>query len=319
MKASISTIQPISQLPLTFPDENSQSSIEMVPSMEISPALATTDDELACVHITRYILNSHKQLTTDDIGFAINYISSFYSYSLDILKDNPDADNILTEDQLIMFLVYADQRGICKFALIFNETLDLSIKNKNTTELKNLLLGPKDMFIELYDNTFLRNEDREFTIRLISREMFALKLAIGLIKKKVLETFDDKCASESMTVIADKEGPAIQITSLATRCYDEVCIQDAKILEDDMARAAMSKYEKPAETVYTVDKSSSTSIPRAYCFETIELIAAVVQETPINPKTKEQFSEYSLKLIQQRFHKEIAMYRRYKQIKSAKA
>jgi hypothetical protein len=147
--------------------------------------------------------------------------------------------------------------------------------------------------------------------------MFALTLTLGLLKKKILnlENIDEKCTSETITVSAEKDQGSVKMVSIATRCYDEVCIQDAKILEDDIARATMSKYEKPAESVYTVDKPAGSTVPRAYCFDTLDLIAAVSEPTPVNPKTKEAFSDYSLELIQRRFHKEIAMYRRYKQIR----
>lgn len=337
MQATISTIQPISQLPSMTQQSNESKSVPVIQSQiespvikdinsitEISPAIAATDDELACFHATRYILQSHKsRLSSDDIAYAANYISSFYSHSMDIVQKDPDTENILSEEQLIMFLVYADQKGISKFALIFNEELDTAILKKDTISLKAILLGPKEMFVELYDNTFLRNEDRDFLIRLVSREIFALKLTFELLKRKVinLDTIDDTCMAETLTVHAEKlsqEKDKVQVTVIATKCYDEVCIQDAKILEDDMARATMSKYEKPAESVYTVDKSATSTTPKVYCFNTIELIDAITELNPINPKTKEPFSDYTLSLLHQRFHKEMAMYRRYKQIKSSK-
>lgn len=296
---------------------------DLTPITEISPALAMTDSELACYHAVRYILRYHKQLTENDIQYASNYISSFYSnsydsHSYDSLQENPEADNVLNDEQLVLFLVYADQRGIGKLALTFNEELDAAIKAKDTISLKKILLGPKEMFIELYDNPYISNEDREFVIRLISREMFAATLALGLLKKKILnlETIDDKCTSETLTFEAQKDSGVVNIAVLATKCYDEVCIQDAKILEDDQVRAIMSQREKTSESVYTVDKPQNSSTPQVYCFNTIDLITAMTDDIPINPKSKEPFSDYALKVIRQRFSKEISMYRRYKEIKS---
>lgn len=287
---------------------------------DISPAIAMTDSELACYHAVRYILRSHKQLTEDDVQYASNYISSFYAHSYDALQENPEAENVLNEEQLVLFLVYADQKGIGKFALTFNEELDTAIKSKDSVSLKKILLGPKEMFIELYDNPYLSNEDREFVIRLISREIFAATLALGLLKKKILnlEEIDDKCTSETLTFEAEKDVSigVVNVAMLATKCYDEVCIQDAKILEDDQVRAIMSQREKTAESVYTVDKPQNSSTPQVYCFNTIDLIAAMTDDIPINPKSKEPFSDYALKVIRQRFNKEISMYRRYKEIKS---
>jgi len=301
---------------------------------DISPAIAISDSELACFHAVRYVLRKHKNLAEKDIQFAANYISSFYSHSQKKLEDLNSTSKMfdplgqkrkpsktdglhLTDDQLIMFLVYADQSSICRFALIFNEELDNAIKDEDTATIKKILLGPKEMFVELYDNVFLSNEDREFTIRLVSREMFAASMALELLKKKIinLETIDDRCLSESVVIQVEKRNKHVHLTTLANKCYDEVCLQDAKILEDDQARATMSKYEKPPESVFTVDKSSSSQTPHVYCFNMIDLMAAVTEDIPINSRTNEPFSKYSLQVIQQRFHKEISMYRRYRQIK----
>lgn len=326
-----STIQPISQLPgltskISIPDPilipsnnrgikpNPKSSTQQ--NNETSSAIAVIDDELACFYAVRYILRSHKQLTDDDVQYAANYISSFYAHTNNNNQWKLN-QNSLSNEQLAMFLVYADQKGICKFALIFNEELDAAIKTRDTTALKNMLMGPKEMFIELYDNTFLSADDRGFIIRLISREIFSFTLALGLIKKQILnlETIDDRCQSESFVMSADKKHSLIHMTTLTTKCYDEVCIQDARILDDDRARATMSKYEKTPESVYTIDKPATSATPQVYCFSTLDLIAAVTEEIPINPKSNEHFSDYTLKLIHQRFRKEIALYQRYKQLR----
>jgi len=291
---------------------------------DISPAIAISDNEIAYFHAIRYILRSHKRLNEDDIQYASNYISSFYSHNYNIVQDSASKIPSGFDSQLIMFLVYADQNGICKFALIFNEELDNAIKNKDDITLKRIILGPKEMFVELYDNSFLSTEDRDFITRLIARESFAIMLSIELLKKKIinLEEITDTCTSESFTIQAElekgKKGEEVTMVALTTKCYDEVCIQDAKILEDDNVRGTMSKYEKTPESVFTVDKPLSSKTPQVYCFNTLDLIAAITENTPINPKTGEPFSEYSLKIITQRFHKEIAMYRRYRQIKSNK-
>ena len=302
------------------PELSSKTIVEDLTTMtDISPAIAMSDSELACYYAVKYVLRSHKQLTEEDVQYASNYISSFYSHSYDIIQENPDTENVLNDEQLLLFLVYADHKGIGKFALTFNEELDSAIKSKDTISLKKILLGPKEMFIELYDNPYLSTEDREFIIRLISREMFAATLALGLLKKKILnlETIDDKCTSETLTFQVDKNNAFVNIAVLTTKCYDEVCIQDAKILEDDQARAIMSQHEKTSESVFTVDKPESSSTPQVYCFNTIDLISAMSEDIPINPKSKEPFSDYALKVIRQRFNKEIAMYRRFKEIKSA--
>jgi hypothetical protein len=223
-----------------------------------------------------------------------------------------------------VFLVYANQRGICKFSLLFNEHLDLIIKRKDSGSLKDLLLDihtsqnkqsflvndNQNMFVELYDNPFLADEDREFIIRLISREIFATKLALQLLRKKILNF--DKCTFE--TIASELDSPKETLSLLVAKCHNDVCIQDAKILSDDGARATMSKYENAPSMTYTIDKPKNSSSPQIYCFDTIDLIDSIVT-TGINPKSGEPFSEYAVELITRRFNKEINMYRRYKQIK----
>jgi hypothetical protein len=265
--------------------------------------------------MVRFVLRSHKNLNAKDLQYATNYISSFYSYSQDQLRENPSATNYLTEDQLIRFLVYANERDIGKFALTFNDRLDSAIKSRNNTALNELLLGPKEMFLELYNNPYLANQDREFLIRLMSRDEYAATLIFGRLKRKLLnlETVDDSCHEYDRIVESQRDGKTIQVVSLATKCYDEVCIQDAKILADDQARATMSTHEKPAELVYTIDKPRTAISPQTYCFKTLDLIAAVTENVPINPISREPFSDYALSVIRQRFRKEIAMYRRYKE------
>lgn len=259
--------------------------------MFVSPAIAVNNDELACFYAIRHVLKSHKSLTEDDIKYAANFISSFYSDSRDKLRQNSGIKNILTDSQLLMILLYSDKKRICRFALIFNDELDDAIKSRDSSMLKRILLGPKEMFVELYDNPLLSNEDKDFIIRLIARESFALMVTLEFLKKEII-TDDD-------------------VINVATKCYNNVCIKDGQILYDDDSRAVMSRYETPPESVFTIDKS------KIYCFDTLELISEVTEEIPINPKTGNKFSDYALKLIRNRFNKEINMYRRYKQIKNS--
>lgn len=295
-------------------------SIQPIFDFNVSPAIAISDTELAYFHTIRFVLKTHKYLNDNDIDYASNFICSFYSHSHDNLSSG---SLLLTDDQLIMFLVYSNQRGICKFALIFNEELDNSIKSKDDTKLKRILLGPKEMFVELYDNTFLPPDDRDFIIRLIARESFATVLLIQLLKQKILNLEDivdtysslqDFSNRSSDFILQDSPIHKAQIVTLTTKCYDEVCIQDSTILEDDQVRAIMSKYEQSPDSIYTIDNSPSSKTPQVYCFNTLDLISSVTSNNPINPKSQQPFSPYALTIINQRFHKEIAMYRRYLQI-----
>ena len=314
---SVSTIQPISQLPRQKISTSSSDPINKALlfevsnldiGLDVSPAVAMSDEELACFYTVKFVLCSHKRLSKEDVEHAANYISSFYTYSRS--EENSDRDDIITEEHLVQFLVYTNRRGIGKFALIFNDRLDFAIISRDNIFLQQILFGPKEMFVELYDNPYLFTEDYDFIIRLISREMYAMTLLLTRLREKImnLETINDTCQS--------KEENQESIESISAKCYDKVCLEDAKILESDSIRVEMSKYETLPDTIHTVDKPKNSMTPQVYCFDTIELIASMTDNIPVNSKTKEPFSEYSLKVIRKRFRKEIALYRRYKELRS---
>lgn len=265
-------------------------------SVEFQPHTTFTDYELSCFHAVKHILQSHKSLLPDDIHYATNYITSFYTYSQGLIEGDPTATNVLNDTLLTRFLVYINQCGIGKFALIYNKYINDAIKQRDDLLLKRLLLSPKEIFVELYDNPYLSQEDEEYLMRIVSREMYAMLLFLGKLRKKLANNED------------------IDNSELSLYCLDEVCIYDSKILADDLARAEMSKYETPSPLTYTVDKSSSTSSPQVYCFDTMTLISIMTEEPPINPITGEPFSEFTKDLLNKRFHKEISLYRRYAEL-----
>ena len=284
---------------------------QTTPYVEIGSAAAMSDYELACFHATKYVLQSHKYLSEKDIVFASNFITSFYEQS-----QRRREDTSFTEDQLILFFVYADLSSICKFALLFNAALDNAIINEDTNTIVELILGPKEKFVELYDNPYLKENQRNFITRLLAREIAAFTSAFQALKEKILnfDVIDNTCSQETFSIDATEEENVTHVTLLATRCYEEVCIQDATIRREDAPRALMAKSEKPAENVYTVDKAPGEISPSVYCFNTLDLMNAMMVNPPINPKTSKPFSDYSVHVINQRFSKELALYRRYYEI-----
>lgn len=259
--------------------------------------LTLVDYELACFYVVRHLLHSHKLLSLADIHYAANYISSFYAHSQRLIEGNPDATNVLSDTLLTRLLVYINQCSIGKFALIYNEAIDNAILTRNNVLLRELLLSPKEVFVELYDNPYLLAEDRDYLLRIISREMYAMLLVLGRLRKQLINN------------------DLIDLEGLATNCFNEICIHDSRILTEDLARGEMFKYEKLSPTIYTVDKGSTTLSPQVYCFDTMKLIGIMTERVPINPSTREPFSDFSRELIQQRLRKEIALYKRYKELK----
>ena len=181
---------------------------------------------------------------------------------------------LLAESQLIEFLTYCNKNGICKLALTFNTELVNAVRTGNITSLNNLLSNPKSMFVELYDNQYLSILDREFLQHLVEKEIFSMSMMFNT-------------------------------NNSFARCYSQVCMKDGDI------KGILSQHEIIPKTVTTIDKPGCLS-PQIYCFDTIVLLDAITNKVPINPISKQPFSNYSLQLITKRFSKEIAMYRRYK-------
>ena len=261
-----------------------------------------TDEEVTCFHMVKHVMKFHKQLSPEDVKFASNYICSFYNYTKSLSKSPFD------EEKLLLFLTYANQKGVCKFALTYNSSLDRAIKSRNKTELKNLLTGLSEYsFVELYDNPFLSEADKKAIERLLVREFFSTKLTLSLVKEKVFnaDLIDDNCNEVSYEEERDESG---NLVSLSKECYETVCIQDSKVLGCSQIDGCLIKHDRLPSKVYTVDGTE----PQVYCFDTLELIDAVTNKTPSNPITGQPFTQYALKLIDRRFHKEIALYRRYK-------
>jgi hypothetical protein len=275
----------------------------------MSFAKALSNDEIACFHILKYSLSTHKNLSEKEIIRTSNYICSFIFDKKQTLK----VENLSKFDSLTQFVTYSDQTGICKFALSFNKKLHEAIKSKDFSLLKKLFLGPKEMFVELYDNRYLSPSDKDFLIRLVSREMVSYESLFDKLKLKIIniEDIKHKCSASSYFELSHTKNKNTMF-SLTSNCYNEVCIQDSRNLNEDDVLSIMSKYEKPPSSFYTIDKSSKSQTPQMYCFDTLELIASL----PINPKTGEKFSKYSLNIINQRFSKEIKMYKRYFELSS---
>lgn len=299
MNPSVSTIRPLSGTAKMYPSAGEREPSDVT-------ALALTDDELTYFHATRYVLRTHKNLSPDDIRFVSNYVASFRASG-----SNDD----FNDDQFAMFLAYADVTGIGKFALIFNEELDSAIKSQDSNALHDMLLGPKEMFVEVYDNPFLTDDDRESSLLMLSRSIYANKLMLDELRKLItsLENIDDSCSTDSALTAETSTSSGVSTVTIAARCYQAVCIQESKILSEDAVRAQINMNDKPPQQVYAVDKSASKLTPQVYCFDTLELLKAVSQDNAINPKTNEPFSPEALNLIKQKFHRELAMYRRYQQ------
>lgn len=264
-------------------------------------AIAITQDEMSCFYMAKFSLLTNSDLSEDDIAFASNYICSLYSY------------NIISDEQLILIFTYVNQSTICKFALIFNSQLTNAIKNRDTHSLRKLVSGPKEMFIEVYDNPYLSRDDKVFTLRLLARERYTVEMLFQQLKSRIeyCRTVDlrPSCISQVETDFTHK---ILNLSSLYAEFYDKVCFEYGELLNDDVIRTQMTKHEKYPDSIYTVDKPVNSHVPQVFCFSLFELFDSVLSDNPINPKTGELFSQYTITLINNRFNKELNMYRRYR-------
>lgn len=268
-------------------------------------AEAFTDHEQACFHVSKFVLKTHSALSEDDMLYAANFICSMYNHYAELSsRTNP-----FSKDQLIRILVYANTNTICKFALLFNSELDEAIKSRNTLNLTHILLGPKEMFVELYDNSYLSSEQQNFIMRMLAREIAAFTQVYERVEEHVLDldSIHTHCSTQSMAYNSTQSS----IVELTTKCYEEVCLIGSTILREDSARAIMAQNENPPENIYTVDKLPSQTLPSVYCFNTLDLMEALMHEPPLNPKTQQPLSPQALTMIRHRFAKEIALYRRF--------
>jgi hypothetical protein len=259
---------------------------------QLSPAVSYVTDEVACFHIIKHIFEKHKNMKQTDIDYAANVICDYvFAYGVELKK-------------LFLFLVYSDVTGICKYAITFNEQLDYAIKHHDKKYLIELLLGPNEMFIEYYYNDELTEEEKDYIIQLLTRELFSMAAMLDYIKENIIDLDNIDLFEESYSEYVAQDG-TIQLGTIANKCYNEICIQDASYKKDDNVYAIMQLHSRPAESMYAADHQ------KVYCFDTFELLEAVTEEYPINPKTKKPFSDLALRLIYERLHKEIAMYNVY--------
>lgn len=268
-------------------------------------AEAFTDAEQACFSVSKFVLETHPALSEGDILYAANFICSTYNhYAEPSSRTNP-----FSKDQLIRILVYANTHTICKFAVLFNSELDEAIKSRNALNLTHILLGPKEMFVELYDNPYLSSEQHNFIMRMLAREVAAFTQVYDHVQQHVLDldSIHTRCNTQSISYNTSQN----TITALATKCYEDVCLIDSNILREDAARAIMAQNETPPENIYTVDKLPSQNVPSVYCFNTLDLMEAMMHEPPLNPKTQQPLSPQALTMIRNRFAKELALYRRF--------
>lgn len=253
----------------------------MVRSVRTVPASV-----LICNKLVDQALRGHEVLSEEDIAFGANYVCS--------LGLNP-------EKLALVLLMMSKHTNTGRFALSFNHELDNALKIRDVAILRRILSG-ENYLVEIYDNPDLTETEKATIERMLAREYQAIRETLNqgepLLARGQLDPRDllDPCP--------EVEGIMAQVNdhrvSLYTRCYDQVCL-----------RETLPGGSQIPSVIYTVDQPLGSAVPHTFCFETMELVAALVQEVPVNPVTRQPFSELALSLLLPRFAKEIKLYRRY--------
>lgn len=248
---------------------------------------------LVCNKLISQALQSHEVLTEEDIVFGANYVCSL---------------NLDTEKLALLLLMMSRDTNTGRFALSFNHELDNALKIRDASILRRILSG-ENYLIELYDNPELTDVEKATVERMLTREYQAisatLKQAEPLLARGQLGAEDLLLPCTEVERVSVQLGE--QQATLYSRCYDQVCLKET-----------FAGGSQIPSVIYTVDQVAGAASPNTYCFETMELIAALTQDPPINPTTQQPFSDLALSLLLPRFAKEIKLYRRYlKQLRSA--
>lgn len=247
---------------------------------------------LVCFKAVREALGTHSGLSEKEIDFGVNTLCSLYR------------EKIVTLDQLALFLLLSSKTTYTgNFALSFNHDLDNALHQENYDLLRLLATGPKEIFVELYDNPRLNQIERYSIVRIMSREYNALRSALmqGLQNSSPL----------SLSYVGTGG-----VDSLYTECYRNICLRESEERTGRFSaiEAEFLLAEGVPQKVHAIDHPPKTLSPRSYCFtfhEIMNILANQNQQVTVNPRTGEPFAPWALKMITDKFSKEAAMVQRY--------
>lgn len=226
-------------------------------------AIAISVNELARFYLASHVLTTHTKLNSDDIVYAANYICTICNDKF---------------EQFLQILTYIWQDKLCKFALTFNKELDTAIKRRDASSLKKILTGPKEMFVELYDNIFLTDEQKFYLIRQLSKERFAIHNTFEILK-------DDTLHNKNIGQILNKS-------------YELSNTQDAKLGDSPLL-----KYDFSRKSIYIIEDYMFAKI--AYCYGIIDLSLILLEDN--------QSKFQNVDKLKDDYKLEIALVKRYKQ------
>lgn len=260
---------------------------------------AVTFDQksFSVLKISAYILQSKKNLSKEQIAWVSEHVRHL--------------SNKTTNEQIATFLAYANQNSIGKFALLFNRDLDHAVENKDQYLLHSLIMGPKEMFIELYTNKKLLEVQKKVLFAKVAMEITLISTVLEnteiASKLESLLSKNDGCLLEerdfrelSMTL---GNNEIVTMSGIFKACQD-ICFHDAEI-----------QYAKIGDIEWMNEKEFPENLS---CFDILELVEFLYcinnGEKVINPHTNEPFQALTIISLNEKLSKEILLYERYREI-----
>lgn len=215
------------------------------------------------------------------------------------------SENIRSFDdsKLAKLAILINKKGIGCFAFTFKSLFVQNIEEQNYSDLKQLLTSDSELFTELFENNYLKEEDKAYLNTLYEKEYFAFMLSINKIREGVHIDSNTECKKNLIFAKNDK------ILKIFNDCYDEVCFSENEVTGRYKMEDILDLADIPAEDIYIVDKDETNF--NTYCLKLEELLESLSSNPPINPKTEEEYSDFSKKILYENYNKEICMYRKF--------
>jgi hypothetical protein len=189
----------------------------------------------------------------------------------------------MMESQLAKFLLHTYK--LCntgRFALTFNSNLDIYIKNREIESIQLLAnMAERDAFIELYENPLLGQEDRNVIYDMYKREYMSM-----------LNTIE----------YAISTGKSFDF--LYPKCYEGIVSYETSDVTGGYQIPTLSYISE-------IDIQDNNRLNKVYCFDLMELIETMAEGNRINKFTGKSFNPRVYDLINQKYSKEINMYKKY--------
>lgn len=254
---------------------------------------AVPKDKLVQNIILNSVLKTHENLSVEDRSFVVPYIVSLN----------------LSKQELSKFILQTYQlSNTGRFSLTYNLDLNKSIKTRDKNRVSTLIriADTEQAWPELYNNPYLCQSEIETIKNMSNREYYAILNAIQMTNCS--PNLDNIIPCQSVDSDTLTVGDNIYYNSLYSKCYDNICIY-----EGEQKGKVVSLSNSDVPKVAYVATNNNGKIDKQ-CFPIMELIGQLAIGNYVNPKTNTPFSERTLSQILDKYHKEIAMYRRYLEI-----